>query len=711
MRCELRCHGAGRAPEGCDILVAVAGQPNVGKSTLFNVLTGGRARVANWPGVTVEREVGTVRYGGRRVCLVDLPGTYGLSASSADELVAREFVVKEAPDVVVVLADATAPERTMLLPVQVLELTGRVVVALTKADMAHPHGIHINVDKLSASLGVPVVLVSAVSGEGLSELLECVVRVAEGPPRRPIRVDYGPLERYVSEVERLVGSSKALSGYPPRWAALRLLEGDEALERALREGGEGWVLERVAEIRAEASKALGREPADVIVARRFAFIDKLLEGAVVRAEGRWRRLEVLDRVFVRPLLGPVASLAILFLVFLTAFTVNLGFPLNVALSGLGFERAASLLEEYSLSGLLEGAFSRLAEGVREVLLGAGAPGWLAALLSDGVIPGVGAVLSFLPLVTTAFFLLAVLEDSGIAPRIAVALNSLFSRFWLTGRAVYPFMVSLGCNVPGVLTARSTPDKRERVATVLASPFIPCQARLVVLLAFASVLFKSAVSQALAVVSAYAVALLAALATAYLYSRLSKGEERPELVLEIPPLHAPSLRVVWWLTWGNARHFLRKAGTVIFALSVVTWFLLYTGPGGFDVPPEESYGAAVGRFLAGFVELYGLEHEAAWKVAFGVLHGFVAKEAFLEALALLSPGEDLGSAIAGLGMGPSQAIGFLLFFTLYVPCLATVAVVARELGSLKLTLALVAYMVAIASLVGSAAYAVLSLLGL
>lgn len=696
----------------CDVVVAVAGNPNVGKSTLFNRLTGELVHVANWPGVTVARSEGAVRYRGRRICLVDLPGTYGLSSTSPEEKVARDYIVSGEPDVILVIADALAPERTLYLPLQILELTPRVIIVFNKIDAAHASGIHIHVDGLAAELKVPVLAVSAVTGQGLEEMLDAILRQAEKPSRRePLRIDYGLMEPYVARLEEKIkeriGSEP--EAYPARWIAVKLLEGDPDIQAYVADKYGREIVEEAERITEEYEARYGRPPSEAAVAARYDYIDGLVERHVVRRKVVYKASR-LDELFLRPVLGPLVSTLTLFTILFIAFTINTGFPLNLILERLGHPGAAEVLEEYSLSGLLAMLFEKLGDAIASGL-GGSAPQWMVSLMVDGVIGGVGAVLSFLPLIMVIYALLGAMEDSGLAARIAMAFNNIFTRFGVTGKAVFPYILSLGCNVPGVLSTRALEEREERIAVALSVPLVPCQARLVVIMAFASVFFKGGLEQSLAVLSIYLLAILLALIIGKAIRSILLGKkEPPEFLLEIPPMHKPSWRVVWWHTWDNSKHFVKKAGTIILALSVVSWILLSYGPGGMVSDPADSYAAALGRILAPIAELYGLPKDVAWRVAYAFENGFVAKEGVLDAIALLYPEASSPlDAVRMLRLSAAQAYALLVAMTLYVPCLATIAVIYSETRRASYAALAIAYMIALALAVSLASYWLLSFL--
>ncbi len=704
------------AKGGCDILVAVAGNPNVGKSTLFNVLTGEIAHVANWPGTTVMIKRGQpVEHQGRRICFADLPGIYGISASSPEELAAREYIISDEPDLILVLVDSTAPERTMYLPVQILELNPKVIVALTKIDLTHSYGIHIHVDKLEKHLGVPIIPVSALKGIGMRELLNTIVDAAEGRlklRKTPLRVDYGSLEPYISEVANMLLKAGALRRYPARWAAVRLLEGDPKLEEELRAEGKDDLLERVGVVKESVRRFTGREASELLITARFEFVDTIARDVIVRVERDRGFSRMLENLLQRPIIGPITSILMLFSAFLLAFAINIGFPLNLLFRMMGLEWVADLVETYSLSGILSMAFDWAGTVIGDWLTKYGVADWLVSLLVDGVIPGVGSVLTFLPLIMLSFAFLSALEDSGIGPRIAVAFNTLFSRFGLTGRAIYPYLISLGCNVPGVMASRSAIEEEERVEIIYSTQFIPCQARLVVLLAFTASYFRSPLAQTTLIIVIYMLGFAIALFTAFLVRKvLFKLSEPPELVLEIPPIHRPSGKVIWWTTWDFSKHFLRKAGTIIFALSIATWYLLSYGPLGPAETPETSWGGIIGRAIAPALILIGVTGEKAWKIGFLLLNGFIAKEGLVEAAVLVEGASSLPEALRGLGLTVPQVISLLVFSTLYVPCLATLSVIYQETRRLKHTFIAVLYALLIATAAGGVSYLISTALGL
>ncbi len=686
----------------CDVLAALLGAPNVGKTSLFNALTGRAEAVANWPGVTVEMKTAIVRHRGKKICIVDLPGTYGFSGSGPEEKITRDFLLREKPDVIIALADSTNLEKSLYLPLEAREAFDRVVVVLTKIDAAREQGTSIDIEGLSRDLDAPVVATSAFQRIGLEELLEKTVELVSRRGGRPLRIDYGPLEEYIARLMDVLG--ERCSRFPEekrRWIAVRLLEGLEWVGGVLRDycgKAAEEILGEAERLREEYRRRVGRDPAADAVGMRYRMVENIVRRRVVK-HGVYTGVTRLDKLLMHPVVGPLVSILLLLGVFIIVFTVNTGFPLNILLDSLGLHDAAALLEEYSIAGLLGELFDTLAEAVRHSIT----PGWLASLIADGVITGVGLVLSFTPLIATVYAILGLLEDTGIAPRVAVAFDPLFRRFGLSGKSLFPAVMSLGCNVPAVMATRILESRRERLAVILALPLIPCQARLAVLLAFVSVFFarEGPAAAAAAALGIYLIAFAAYLFAAWLFSRLLGGGVEDEYILEIPSLKKPSWRVVWWYARSSIIHFLERAGTIILVLSIVTWVATSYTP---SLQPAhnvaESIAAALGRLLAPLAGIvFGVGSETAWRLGFAFIEGLVAKEMFLDALAMTAPGgvatASPEKALEYLNLSPVQAFAVLVAVTLYMPCIATLATIYTETRNLKLTLADLVYTVVLA----------------
>jgi len=688
---------------GCRRIYALLGAPNTGKSTLFNVLTGGKARVGNWPGVTVSVSVGRFD---EDICLVDAPGVYGLGSVSLEERVTRDVLLSIPLDAVVLLVDATMPERSLYLIVSVLEaLEKPALIVVAKARLAHALGIHIDHEGLSRALGLPVILTSALEGVGVDELREVLRSGVKW--RSKLRVDYGLAEEYINRLASdpslaRVAGELHLSA---RWIAAQLIAGDDHVKSLLESRGLTGIVEEAERLSEELRERVGVEPSLLIAQSRVRVAERLASSYIVRKKPRsaptW-----LDRVFRHPVGGPLASIALIFSVFLVAFSVNTGFPLNVIVAhwspGLG-----EALENYSLSGLIGEGF----EYLKAVILPHLHRAWEAGLAS-AVLDGVGIVAGFIPLVGTIVALTALVEDSGLFTRMAVGLHPIVSRFGLSGRSVYPLALGTGCNVPAVLSTRIL-DPVEKVRAVFAIPFIPCSARFIVISIFVSVFFKTPLSQTLAATGIYLVGLLAALITARIVARYqawrygSSVEEEPQLVMELPPLHPPSGKVVWWTTRNALLEYLKKIGGPILLGAIVIWSLLSIGPHGYTGDPTESLAYYIGRAIGVIFEPIGAKG-ASWILGLAALAGAVAKEIFADTIAVTVGSPEPHKAVAMLGLTPAQAFAVLVFVTLYVPCIATLVVMINELRERKLAIVYLGYSTSLAVLLMYTSYALLSL---
>ncbi|MCE4619508.1 MAG: ferrous iron transport protein B [Desulfurococcales archaeon] len=704
--------------KSCDRLVALLGAPNTGKSVLYNTLTKGKSSVANWPGVTVDLHIGRIRAGSRSVCILDLPGAYGLVPSSPEENVTLEALLELKPDLIITLLDSTNPDAGINLVVQAIEaFDGRVVVALTKYALAHAMGVHIDIGHLQSLLGVPVVPVSALEGLGIDKLMEFITGEESPRQRAILRIDYGFLEEDIRKVEKnnlVVRASEEFS-ITTRWLALQIVSRSEAVLRILGKHGYDQLISLSEKVYDEALSKLGVPPEVYIAEKRLAIIESIIRDTVVRrtpASNVWQRF---SDILLHPVAGPIASILGLFATFGAVFSVNTGFPLNILFDWLGWRAAAEFLEKYNLSSLLIDLFNIIGNMLRPHI----PPPW-NGLVADGIIGGVGFVLSFLPLIILVYFSLGILEDSGIATRMAISFHPLFYRFGLSGRSVFPLMLGLGCNVPAEFATRGLPEE-ERFRVVFAVPFIPCQARLAVIIAVTSILIKGVVAQTVAVTAIYTEALLAALMTAWIASRIiqpriyrKKGlpyQAKPELIMELPPVHKPHPKVIWWYIRDNTIHFLRKAGTVIFLLAIITWGLLYYGPNGYTTNPSQSYGGIIGEWVGDVTHLIGVGEERDQILGVALLDGLIAKEGVLTAIAISTGAgqESLQTAIESIGLTTSQAIGFLVLITLYFPCVATLAAMRSILKSWKPVLGYAIYSILIAITFATITYHIATLL--
>jgi len=683
-----------------EILMAIVGSPNVGKSTLFNMLTGKLAEVANWPGVTAEIEYSRITHEGNNILVIDLPGIYSLVPQSREEAVARDFIIKNSPDVVLAIADITNLEKSLYLVVQVLELFPKVVVALNKSDLSHKRGIHVNVEKLSRALKVPVIPISARTHENFHRLLDDAVKMAKSSRSSVLTINYGFLEHYIEKIANIL-SKYHENKRVARVLAIHLLEGDKSVLELLDENDK-LETEKILE---EVSKTFGGPLAAYIAGKRYEFIDKIAEDAVVRVKNVEERLsKIFDRIFYTPVVGFLVSVFILLFVFIIAIGIGMGAPLTDILCSIGAENAANFLDEYNPATLIDEGFSLLSEYASLSLDYINAPKIVSSIVVDGIIGGVGVVATFIPPILLFYLLFSILEDSGIYARMAVSMSKMFEIFGLTPRAAFPMILALGCNVPAVVASRTSTEETERKQIIFAVPMIPCQARLVVLIAM-SAYFNIGWHQALFVVTFYLLGIFMYLATSLFTRRfIYKQKSPPTTIIEIPSIHRPSLRVVWWTTLRNVKHFVRRIIVVILPLSVVAVVLTSYGLHGYAESPQETFGYYIGKIFSVLFYPIGITGEKAWVVGYGVLNGIIAKEVFIASIESI-----WGNFYALLGtLTSAQVVALTAFVNLYIPCFATLAMMLRE-GHRKLLIQHLIYAFGVSYTIMMGAYAVVSIL--
>jgi len=661
------------------ITVALAGQPNVGKSTVFNMLTGLSQHVGNWPGKTVEQKSGAFTCNGQTLRLVDLPGTYSLTANSEEELIARDFIIRQRPDAVVVIVNAAALERNLYLVAELLALPAPLVIGLNMIDVAERHGIHIEPHVLAAALGVPVVPLVASKNQGLRELMnavQCVLTDAAAcapecrlcTPITPARPALKPEHLAVlAEVRGLIGG-KVPEPYPEDWVALKLLEGDAEITRLMRQAAAD-VWDRIHAL------LMRHEDAYLDIAGgRYEWIERMVRAAVVRPRaGVVCLTDRVDKIATHPLWGLVMLLGMLGLVFWLTYSVAL--PI--------------------VDWLDRAVVASLAEWLRGAM--AAAPAWLSGLVVDGLIGGAGTVLTFLPILTVFFATLGVLEDIGYLARAAYVMDRFMHWMGLHGRSFLPLSLGFGCNVPAVLGARIVEDRRARLLTILLAPLVPCAARLTVVAFLAPAFFGGAatlVAWGLVVVNVVVLAL-----TGIAINRLAFKGAHTAFIMEVPLYHQPNARTIGLFVWHNVREFVKKAGTLILLMSAIVWALSML-PGG-DV--KQSWLVGLGRWLEPAGRLMGLGD---WRWIVALLTSFIAKENTIATLGIL-----YGSAADGVGLAgrvaatltPAAALAFLVVQMLFIPCAATVAAIKQETASWKWTAFSVGLLMAISLSAGVVTY--------
>jgi ferrous iron transport protein B len=656
----------GAEPECRGLLVALAGQPNVGKSTVFNILTGLSQHVGNWPGKTVERKTGFHRANGVEFEIVDLPGTYSLTALSEEERVARDFVLTERPDVIVLMANATALERSLYLLSEMLLLGRPVILAVNMIDIAESQGIHVDTRALEDSLGIPVVAIVATRNRGIKELLSGIVSLAMSGDRRHPRMpavsaDHGDVFRELSAIVERHRPTPA----PTIWTATKLMEGDLEVTETVRCGVPENVWNEIQGMLRRHEDSL-----HAVVGGRYDWIEVATRAAVSRFKmGQLVMTDRIDHVLTRPVFGVPILLLVMGLVFLCTYTI--GFPLQRALQSL----------IASAGGLIE---PTLAE----------APAWVRGIVVDGVIGGVGSVASFVPILLIFFAVMAVLEDVGYMARAAFVMDRFMHLIGLHGKSFLPMCLGFGCNVPAILGARIVESRRRRLLTIFLSPFVPCTARLGVLVFVSAAVFGARATLVSASILAANLVVLAV--SGIVISRgFFRGESTP-FIMELPLYHRPNARTIWIAIWLRTLAFMRRAGTVILAVSVVIWLLSYFPHG--DV--ERSILARIGHALAPLGAPLGLD----WRMMTALLTSILAKENGIATLGVLyGVGGGGLSRVLPTVMSPPSALAFLTVLMLFIPCAATGAVMYREMGGRRWFAASMAFMLAVSFLGGLAAY--------
>ena len=706
-----------RRGAGAALTIALAGNPNSGKTTLFNAITGARQHVGNYPGVTVERKEGNCVFEGRPLRVVDLPGTYSLTAQSMDEVVARNFIVDERPDVVVVIVDASNLERNLYLATQIGELDVPMVLALNMSDVAESQGYRFDHDRLSALLGAPIVRTVGHRGEGVEGLLRAAVETAtSGERMHPMRVSYGrDVDRELEGLTGRVGADPSLAHYPARWLALKLLEGDAVLRRTVAAAlpRDSAVLAQVRESVLRLERLYNDELEVVIAEARYGFISGACEQAVESTvEARHAVSDRIDQVVTNRVVGIPIFLVLTWLVFQLTFTLGEP-PMEWIEAGFGW---------------LGGVLTRLLPA-----------GYLRSLLVDGVIAGVGGVIVFLPNILLLFMAIAFLEDSGYMARAAFIMDRLMSKIGLPGKSFIPLLVGFGCTIPAVMATRTLSGRRDRLVTILIAPLMSCGARLPVYILLAGAFFAPEEAGNV-IFSVYLIGIVMAVLMARLFrTTLLRGPTSP-FVIELPPYRLPTVRGVLIHMWERGWLYLKKAGTVILVISMVVW-ALSTFPRQTELERdyakqmagaateraahqlkrelaqkrlEHSYAGRIGGLIAPLLRPAGLGH---WKVGTALFAGFGAKELVVASLGTLyglgETGEESEALRAALRreLTPLQGYALMVFVLLYVPCLAAVAVIKRETNSWRWPLFTVFYTTALAWLVSTLVYQGGRLLGL
>ena len=666
------------------IKIALAGNPNTGKTTLFNALTGTNQFVGNWPGVTVEKKEGGLK-GHKDVTVVDLPGIYSLSPYTLEEVVARNYLIQERPDAILNIIDGTNLERNLYLTTQLMELGLPVVVAVNMMDVVRRSGDKLNTKKLSETLGCPVVEISALKGDGIKEAADAAVKAAAGAGAVPLHRFSGTVEHALAHIEEL-----ALHKLPEdqqRWYAVKLFERDEKIIDQL--GLERAVVDHIEHDVRACEEELDDDAESIITAERYNWIGSIIHDCYTRKnQGKLSVSDKIDRIVTNRILA------------LPIFVVVMG--LVYALSMGGWSISIGTMATDWANDVL---FGELVPGWFDALLGAlnvAEGSWVYALIQDGIVAGVGAVLGFVPQMLVLFLLLCILEDVGYMARIAFIMDRIFRRFGLSGKSFIPMLVATGCGVPGIMASRTIEQDRDRKMTVMTTGFIPCGAKMPIIGLFAGALFGNAWWVA---TSAYFIGVAAVIISGVMLKKFKvfAGEPAP-FVMELPAYHIPAVGNVLRGTWERGWSFIKRAGTVILLSSIVLWFLQGYGvvDGVFQAVEDnnDSLLAVIGNAVAWIFAPLGWAGDWAWKAAVATITGLIAKEEVVNTFGvlyhyagdvdLMEDSSPIWTLLAA-DFTALSAYSFMIFNLLCAPCFAAMGAIKREMNNPKWTLAAIGYM--------------------
>ena len=666
--------------------VALVGNPNSGKTTLFNEITGSTQHVGNWPGVTVEKKEGHYTYGGETYDVIDLPGIYSLGAFSEDEVVAMEYILTDDADVIINVIDASNVERNLYLTTQLLEMGKNVIIALNMVDEAKKRAISFDLEKLSRAIGVPVIATVASKGVGVAEILKASAKAAKQKRSYENPLTYTEsVTHHVEHIETIIGESEL--PYPTPWAAIKIVEGDShVLGRIEQAGIDEQLLAGIQDFhKFHSSDNFELE----IVDSRYAFAHRVAKEAVQRpAQEKATLTDRIDRILINKYLGIPIFALIMFAVFQLTFVIG-----EDLLGGL----AVSLIE--GLGSLLE-----------RFLLFVSAPGWLVAFMIDGVVNGVGAVVEFVPLITVLYLLLSLLEDSGYMARAAYVWDNLMRRFGMQGKAFISMIIGFGCTVPAIMSTRTMDNKKDRMVTMLITPFMSCGAKLPIYSVFIAAFFPR--HGGLVLFGLYTFGILIGLLMAKLFnSTIFKGESS-YFIMELPPYRIPATKSVLQNMWLQVSDFIVRAGTIIFLVITIMW-LMAVLPGSVEPYSQESYLGKLGTLLIPIFRPAGF---GTWQEAVALFAGIPAKEAVVGTLGMLYAGQYLeeGAILVNAvkqNFTALTAMAYMVMVLLYTPCAATLGIVAKETKSLRWPIIMALYTFAIGWLFAVLIFQVGTLFGL
>ena len=653
------------------VTIALAGNPNCGKTTMFNALTGANQYVGNWPGVTVEKKEGKLK-NQKDVTVTDLPGIYSLSPYTLEEVVSRDYLLKEKPDVIIDLVDATNIERNLYLATQLLEIGIPVVIALNMVDLLKKNNIHINVKGLSSALGCPIVETSALKGTGLKEVVDEAIKCAN-QHRVPSKQMEFPkaVEKAVNEIEGLVPAN--ISEENKRWYAVKLLERDSKVKEGLNLPASAQ--SRIEEIASGLEKAEDDDTESIVTDGRYQYIQKVVSANVKRSGNKMTVSDKIDRIVTNRILGLPIFILTMFIVYYVSVTT-----------------VGTMVTDWTNDSFVGGIQGVVSDGLGN----AGVADWLISLVSDGIIGGLGAVLGFVPQMAILFLFLSILEDCGYMVRIAFVMDRVFRHFGLSGKSFIPLLISSGCGIPGIMASKTIEADNDRRLTIMTATFIPCGAKLPVIALMGGIMTAYATGDYVAAgfitPLMYFIGVVAVLVAAIILKKTKPFSGKPApFVMELPQYHIPSVKTVLLHVWERLKGFIIKAGTILFLATVIMWILSSignTGNGiGFVEDSNDSIMAILGGILAPIFAPLGF---GKWQPVAASISGFSAKESIVSTMGVLAnvAGDDaedtmiVGAAIKAWFPTAVAAFSFLLFNLLDSPCLAAISTMAHEMQSRK-----------------------------
>ncbi|WMJ78209.1 MULTISPECIES: ferrous iron transport protein B [unclassified Sedimentibacter] len=663
---------------------ALAGNQNSGKTTLYNALTGSNQHVGNFPGVTIEKKEGQIRKH-KEASLIDLPGIYSLSPYTMEEVVTRDFILNEHPDLILNIVDATNIERNLYLTLQLMELSIPMVIALNMMDEVRASGNSIDVNLLSEHLGIPIVPISASKNEGISELLDVAMKTAQ-EKRTPKKLDFctGEVHKAIHAVSHLIEDKAKNSGYPVRFAATKLVEGDEPTYKALNiTENQKHIIDHLID---DMQKALGTDREAALADMRYGYIEQVCSETVIKKQETKEQIrsEKIDRVLTHKYFGIPIFFGIMFFIFWITFGA-IGAPLQ---------------------GYLEEIIGLFTELTSNAMSAYGVSDWLYSLVIDGIFAGVGSVLSFLPLIVILFLFLSLLEDSGYMARVAFLMDKLLRKIGLSGRSFVPMLIGFGCSVPAIMATRTLSSERDRKMTIVLTPFMSCSAKLPIYGMITVAFFPE--NAALVMIALYIMGIAVAVVSGLLLkSTIFKGEPVP-FVMELPAYRIPSRKSVLLHMWEKGKDFVQRAFTVIFLGTMIIWFL-QSFDWAFNMVEDSSYSmlATIGSVVAPIFIPLGFND---WRASTALITGLTAKEAVVSTLTVLTGAVtdvDLSAALSTI-FTPLSSFAFLTFTLLYMPCVAAFAATKKELGSIRYALLTAVYQTLTAFIAGMIVYQVGSL---